>query len=249
MTTHILEVAERMADRIGVIAGGRSSRGHARRAAPQTGKSGTSLEDTFLTLVAGDRGRREQRRHARLVRAARVPPRLARLAVDDDRRPAAPRAHGGDRHRRLRRFMHVVAIGMVAATPPCRRSRQGDLVVVSGSALLSWSLMLSQALDSVTRAFYARADLDLILSSPIVRAGSSPCASRPWRSRPSRWRRWWPRPSSTAWSCAAAALARRLRRRRRHGPHGRALAVALTIALFHRSAPSARGWWRRSWPP
>ena len=42
------------------------------------------------------------------------------------------------------------------------------LVVVTGSALLAWSLMLSQAMESVTRAFYARADLDLILSSPVA---------------------------------------------------------------------------------
>ncbi len=28
--------------------------------------------------------------------------------------------------------------------------------------------MLSQAMESVTRAFYARSDLDLILSSPVV---------------------------------------------------------------------------------
>jgi ABC-2 type transport system permease protein len=40
------------------------------------------------------------------------------------------------------------------------------LVTVTGSAILSWTLMLSQAMESVTRAFYARADLDLILSSP-----------------------------------------------------------------------------------
>ena len=40
------------------------------------------------------------------------------------------------------------------------------LAVVTGSAFLSWTLMLSQAMESVTRAFYARADLDLILSSP-----------------------------------------------------------------------------------
>src|SRR4030095_1189470 len=40
------------------------------------------------------------------------------------------------------------------------------LVVITGCALLSWSLMVSQALESVTRAFYTRADLDLILSSP-----------------------------------------------------------------------------------
>ena len=32
--------------------------------------------------------------------------------------------------------------------------------------LLSWSLLMSQAMESVTRAFYARSDLDLILSSP-----------------------------------------------------------------------------------
>jgi ABC-2 type transport system permease protein len=32
--------------------------------------------------------------------------------------------------------------------------------------LLSWFLMVSQAMESATRAFYSRADLDLILSSP-----------------------------------------------------------------------------------
>ena len=38
--------------------------------------------------------------------------------------------------------------------------------LITGSLLLSWSLMLSQAMELVTRAFYARTDLDLILSSP-----------------------------------------------------------------------------------
>ena len=53
MTTHILEVAERMADRIGVIAGGRLiAEGTLDELRQQTGKSATSLEDTFLTLVA-----------------------------------------------------------------------------------------------------------------------------------------------------------------------------------------------------
>jgi len=53
MTTHILEVAERMADRIGVIAGGRLiAEGTLEDLRRQTGKSGTTLEDTFLTLVA-----------------------------------------------------------------------------------------------------------------------------------------------------------------------------------------------------
>lgn len=40
------------------------------------------------------------------------------------------------------------------------------LVLVTGTGFLFWTVMLSQALESVTRAYYARADLDLILSSP-----------------------------------------------------------------------------------
>jgi ABC-2 type transport system ATP-binding protein len=53
MTTHILEVAERMADRIGVIAGGRLiAEGTLDDLRQQTGKTATSLEDTFLALVA-----------------------------------------------------------------------------------------------------------------------------------------------------------------------------------------------------
>jgi ABC-2 type transport system ATP-binding protein len=53
MTTHILEVAERMADRIGVIAGGRLiAHGTLEELRVQAGRSTTSLEDTFLSLVA-----------------------------------------------------------------------------------------------------------------------------------------------------------------------------------------------------
>jgi ABC-2 type transport system ATP-binding protein len=53
MTTHILEVAERMADRIGVIAGGRLiAEGTLDELHHKTGKTAASLEDTFLTLVA-----------------------------------------------------------------------------------------------------------------------------------------------------------------------------------------------------
>ncbi len=40
------------------------------------------------------------------------------------------------------------------------------LVNVTATVLLTFSMMLSQAIEQVTRAFYARADLDLILSSP-----------------------------------------------------------------------------------
>src|SRR5262247_3654476 len=53
MTTHILEVAERMADRIGVIAGGRLiAEGTLDDLRRQTGETATSLEDTFLMLIA-----------------------------------------------------------------------------------------------------------------------------------------------------------------------------------------------------
>jgi ABC-2 type transport system ATP-binding protein len=53
MTTHILEVAERMADRIGVISHGRLiAEGTLEELNRQAGTGATSLEDTFLTLVA-----------------------------------------------------------------------------------------------------------------------------------------------------------------------------------------------------
>jgi ABC-2 type transport system permease protein len=63
--------------------------------------------------------------------------------------------------------MHLIAYGMVSryarlATDPDKTA----LVVITGSALLALSLMLSQAMESVTRAFYTRSDLDLLLSSP-----------------------------------------------------------------------------------
>jgi ABC-2 type transport system permease protein len=40
------------------------------------------------------------------------------------------------------------------------------LAIIGGTLVLYGSLMLSQAMESVTRAFYARGDLDLVLSSP-----------------------------------------------------------------------------------
>ncbi len=53
MTTHILEVAERMAERIGVIADGRLiAEGTLEELRRQAGKLDTSLEDIFLRLVS-----------------------------------------------------------------------------------------------------------------------------------------------------------------------------------------------------
>jgi len=53
MTTHILEVAERMADRIGIIAKGRLlAEGTLDELRRKAGLGESNLEDTFLTLVA-----------------------------------------------------------------------------------------------------------------------------------------------------------------------------------------------------
>ncbi len=53
MTTHILEVAERMAERIGVIADGRLiAEGTLEELRQQSGQNETNLEEIFLSLVA-----------------------------------------------------------------------------------------------------------------------------------------------------------------------------------------------------
>src|SRR3954452_15662107 len=41
-----------------------------------------------------------------------------------------------------------------------------SMTVMTATIFLAWTLMLSQAIESVTRVFYARGDLDLIMSSP-----------------------------------------------------------------------------------
>ena len=64
-------------------------------------------------------------------------------------------------------LLHLMAFGLVspwvaAGIVPDKAT----LVLLSGMGLLFWTVMLSQALESVTRVYYARSDLDLILSSP-----------------------------------------------------------------------------------
>jgi len=65
-------------------------------------------------------------------------------------------------------FLHGLAYLMLgsAASDAGMRDKQ-SLVVIAGTLAMSASLMLSQALESVTRGFYARGDLDLILASPV----------------------------------------------------------------------------------
>ena len=63
--------------------------------------------------------------------------------------------------------MHLLAHHLIGPDAPSGIDpNRSTLILVTGSALLSWSLTLSQAMEMVTRAFYARADLDLVLSSP-----------------------------------------------------------------------------------
>src|SRR5262249_26461721 len=65
--------------------------------------------------------------------------------------------------------MHLIAFTMVGPFADVGSGvDKATLVAISGSVLLAWSLMVSQAMESVTRAFYARSDLDLILSSPVA---------------------------------------------------------------------------------
>ena len=63
-------------------------------------------------------------------------------------------------------FMHAVAFAVVSRFGGMAEPDKTALVVISGAMVLAWSLMLSQAMESVTRALYARSDLDLLLSSP-----------------------------------------------------------------------------------
>ena len=63
--------------------------------------------------------------------------------------------------------LHLVAYAILAPSEALIRAPdKAFLVALTGSALLAWTLLLSQAMETVTRSFYARADLDLILASP-----------------------------------------------------------------------------------
>ena len=63
--------------------------------------------------------------------------------------------------------LHLVAYALLESSQALIQAPdKAFLVAITGSALLAWTLLLSQAMETVTRSFYARADLDLILSSP-----------------------------------------------------------------------------------
>src|SRR5258708_27568147 len=87
---------------------------------------------------------------------------------------------GGRRRRKRVAIIGLIVFGLIMHLPawavigryanlqtPLDKS---SLIVITATIFLAWALMLSQAIESVTRVFYARADLDLIMSSPVVLA-------------------------------------------------------------------------------
>src|SRR5258705_9180747 len=84
---------------------------------------------------------------------------------------------GGRRARRRRAIIGLIVFAAIMHLPayavigrfadlqaPLDKS---TLNVITATIFLAWALILSQAIESVTRVFYARADLDLIMSSPV----------------------------------------------------------------------------------
>jgi ABC-2 type transport system permease protein len=64
-------------------------------------------------------------------------------------------------------LMHLPAYAVVGRFADLQMPLdKSALIVLTATIALAWALMLSQAIESVTRVFYARADLDLIMSSP-----------------------------------------------------------------------------------
>src|SRR6201986_642487 len=68
-------------------------------------------------------------------------------------------------------ILHLPAYAVIGRFADLRMPLdKSSLIVISATIFLAWALMLSQAIESVTRVFYARADLDLIMSSPAALA-------------------------------------------------------------------------------
>ncbi|MBL4721936.1 MAG: permease, partial [Alphaproteobacteria bacterium] len=63
---------------------------------------------------------------------------------------------------------HGLAYAILAPHTPLKgMPDKAVLAVITGSVFLSWTLMLSQAMETVTRVFYSRDDMALILTSPM----------------------------------------------------------------------------------
>jgi ABC-2 type transport system permease protein len=65
-------------------------------------------------------------------------------------------------------FAHAMAWVVVGNNAPSTAPLMTTLIMITAAGLLLLPVMVSQAMETVTRAFYTRADLDLILSSPVA---------------------------------------------------------------------------------
>lgn len=64
-------------------------------------------------------------------------------------------------------FLHLPAYAVIGRFADVRMPLdQQSAIIITASIFLAWALILSQAIESVTRVLYARADLDLIVASP-----------------------------------------------------------------------------------
>jgi ABC-2 type transport system permease protein len=71
----------------------------------------------------------------------------------------------------LAAFLHLPAYAVIGRFADLQAPLdKSSLIVITATIFLAWALMLSHAIESVTRVFYARADLDLIMSSPVALA-------------------------------------------------------------------------------
>ena len=93
------------------------------------------------------------------------------MAGDDDGRPARRKRTAVIGLIVFAAIMHLPAYAVIGRFADLQAPLdKSTLIVITASILLAWALMLSQAIESVTRVFYARADLDLIMSSPVALA-------------------------------------------------------------------------------
>ena len=89
------------------------------------------------------------------------------MAGDDDRQPRQAKARRSSRLIVFAAIMHLPAYAVIGRFADLQAPLDKPaLIVITATIFLAWALMLSQAIESVTRVFYARADLDLIMSSP-----------------------------------------------------------------------------------
>src|SRR3984957_125065 len=65
--------------------------------------------------------------------------------------------------------MHGLAWLMLFSSASLAGSAEGQVMsTLTATLVLAWSLMVSQAMETVTRSFFARGDLELILTSPVA---------------------------------------------------------------------------------